>query len=78
NKNLTAFQAPGYREFIQCLKGTISEKDATSKTKVKTRNYAKRQFTWFRKLKEITWFDVSDGYRNCVKNISDLIVRTGW
>ncbi len=77
NKNLTAFQAPGYSEFIQCFNGIISEKDAISKTKMKTRNYAKRQFTWFRKLKEITWFDVSDSYRNCVKNITDLIIGTG-
>lgn len=71
-KNLAAFQAPGYRELIRFLKGETSLKDAISQTKKRTRNYAKRQFTWFRKLEGVTWFDISLGYKAILKRTVDL------
>lgn len=45
----------GYREIISYLDGELSLDDAKDKLKQNTRNYAKRQLTWFRKNEEIKW-----------------------
>lgn len=45
----------GYREMIAYLDGDMSLDDAKNKLKQNTRNYAKRQLTWFRKNEKINW-----------------------
>ena len=45
----------GYREIISALDGEMSFDDAIDKLKQNTRNYAKRQLTWFRKNPDIKW-----------------------
>lgn|SRR5574344_129027 len=45
----------GYREIIKYLDNECSLDDATELLKKNTRNYAKRQLTWFRKNEEIKW-----------------------
>ena len=72
-ENLLSFQAPGYKEFIDLLKGKLSLRDAIVKAKSRTRNYAKRQITWFKRIKDIKWFDISKGFRTTLKNVVDLI-----
>jgi tRNA dimethylallyltransferase len=44
----TAWKTHGYREFRAHLRGEISLDEATRQTQQVTRNYAKRQFTWWR------------------------------
>jgi tRNA dimethylallyltransferase len=48
-----ALQTVGYNEFFNYFNGTISKKEAIEKIKQHTRNYAKRQATWFKKYKGI-------------------------
>ena len=45
----------GYREIIAYLDGDISLERAKELLKQNTRNYAKRQLTWFRKNENIKW-----------------------
>lgn len=45
----------GYQEVIAYLDGIISLEEAKDKLKQNTRNYAKRQLTWFRKNENIKW-----------------------
>ena len=45
----------GYKEVISALDGICSFEDAIDKLKQNTRNYAKRQLTWFRKNELIKW-----------------------
>lgn len=45
----------GYKEVISALDGNFSMETAIEKLKQNTRNYAKRQLTWFRKNEEIKW-----------------------
>lgn len=47
--NDPGFEGIGYREAVQCLSGAISREEANTRTQQLTRNYAKRQVTWFRK-----------------------------
>lgn len=44
-----ALKTVGYEEFFACFKGEITKPEAISKIKQHSRNYAKRQATWFRK-----------------------------
>jgi len=41
------------------LEGDLSLHYAVELIKKRSRNYAKRQFTWFRKEEEITWIDIT-------------------
>ena len=52
-----AMQTVGYKEIIEFLDNKISLDEAIEMIKQNTRNYAKRQMTWFRRDKEIRWFD---------------------
>jgi len=56
-KNLNALQTVGYAEIFDYLDGKTSLKDAIELIKKNTRQYAKRQMTWFKKDKEINWMD---------------------
>jgi tRNA dimethylallyltransferase len=56
---LNALQTVGYAEIFDYLNGKISLSEATRYIKTNTRQYAKRQMTWFRKDKDIKWFDPS-------------------
>lgn len=59
-KDLNALQTVGYKEIFACLSGTISLDEAIREIKKNTRQYAKRQMTWFRKDKGIKWFMPGD------------------
>jgi tRNA dimethylallyltransferase len=56
----TAAQAIGYKEMIAYLKGEISKEAAIDAIKQGSRRYAKRQLSWFRRIREIHWFDKTD------------------
>lgn len=48
-----ASQAIGYKELLACKRGEISLGEAVEQIKMNSRRYAKRQLTWFRRIKEI-------------------------
>lgn len=52
-----ALQTIGYRECIQYLQGQHSLQEARDAVQIATRRYAKRQMTWFGKVKSIIWLD---------------------
>jgi len=53
-------QGIGYKEIVRHLQGDMDLSAATESIKQATRNFAKRQLTWYRKMPYITWFDVND------------------
>ena len=57
--DLNALQSVGYREAFLYLDGKLTASEIAALIKQKTRNYAKRQLTWFRKDKRIHWIDLS-------------------
>ncbi|MDL2205950.1 tRNA (adenosine(37)-N6)-dimethylallyltransferase MiaA [Eubacteriales bacterium OttesenSCG-928-N13] len=56
----TAMQAIGYKELVQVLRGDSSLSTAVERIKQATRNYAKRQLTWFRRDKRVHWIPAQD------------------
>lgn len=50
-----AFESIGYKEALACLQGRITPQQAVELTTIATRQYAKRQLTWFRRDPDIRW-----------------------
>ena len=64
----------GYKEVGLYLKGTYSYEEMTDKIKQRTRNYAKRQMTWFRnKLNPIFVSIDYENTNNTISNIKNII-----
>jgi len=57
SRDLTAFDTVGYKEWFPYLDGKVTFEMCLEKMKRDTRQYAKRQMTWFRAMKEIQWID---------------------
>jgi tRNA dimethylallyltransferase len=55
--DLKSMQSIGYRHMGMYLRGEVSYDEAVRLLKRDTRRYAKRQFTWFNKEKDLIWID---------------------
>ena len=66
----TAAQAIGYKELIACFQGKMTLDEAVEKIKTATRNYAKRQLTWFRRKPYSIMLPVEKGqsFKDIVNN----------
>jgi len=52
------FESLGYRQALRCLQGEMdSEAVALEEMKIRTRQYAKRQWTWFRAEQDAVWLN---------------------
>lgn len=71
-KECNALQTVGYKEMFEHFDGDTTLKQAIELIKKNTRNYAKRQLTWFRKDKDIVWFSPEE-----LKNIVEHIKEAG-
>lgn len=60
-RHLNALNTVGYKEWFAHFEGHYSREECIEKIKQHTRNFAKRQLTWFRSQEHITWFDRSAG-----------------
>lgn len=68
-RSLNALQTVGYRELFDFIENKYSLKEAVEKIKINTRQYAKRQMTWFKRDLTITWYN---SYEISVKDILSL------
>ena len=60
-RHLKNLQTVGYSELFDYLEGNCTLPEAIDKIKQHTRNYAKRQLTWFKKDADIVWLSPDDG-----------------
>jgi tRNA dimethylallyltransferase len=58
DRGTTAGSALGYRQLLEHLDGEKSLDEAIEEIKRRTRNFAKRQFTWFKSDPRVKWFEV--------------------
>lgn len=59
-QNRTAMQAIGYRQVVEHLRGERDLRTTIDLVKQKTRQYAKRQMTWFRRQLNLQWIDLAE------------------
>jgi tRNA dimethylallyltransferase len=66
HKNLTSMQALGYKETIDYLENKITLPELIELVKQKTRQFAKRQMTWFRSFENVIWIDANEATANLI------------
>lgn len=73
--DITSMQAIGYKEMKEYTNGEVTFEEAVNNIKRKSRNYAKRQFTWFRRYGDARFFDIDGGrnYENIVNFLYSLV-----
>ena len=59
-RDMVSMQGLGYKEILDYLDGTISLEEAIYRIKRDTRHFAKRQITWFKRERDVTWISKDD------------------
>ncbi|MGI8966974.1 MAG: tRNA (adenosine(37)-N6)-dimethylallyltransferase MiaA [Limisphaerales bacterium] len=72
-KNNTAMQAIGYRQVVEHLRGQRSLPETKELVKIKTRQFAKRQMTWFRRQAKLEWINI--GEKENESSVADRLVK---
>ena len=72
-----SMQSIGYRQMVWYLQGTMDYEQAVEKLKQATRNFAKRQITWYKKMPYIQWLKLAatPDYTNVVERICEMLVE---
>lgn len=60
SENSNAMKGIGYKELVSYIRGEMSLNEAIEKIKQHSRNYAKRQLTWFRRNDKIIWINPNE------------------
>ena len=60
-QNKTAMQAIGYRQVVEHLRGEHNLAETIEQVKIRTRQFAKRQLTWFRRQLAPEWIELKPG-----------------
>lgn len=68
-KELNSLNTVGYKEIFRHLEGEWELDFAIEKIKQNTRNFAKRQLTWFKKDEKTNWFDIMNEKDKLVQHI---------
>ena len=73
----TAAQAIGYKEFFPYFEGAAPLEVCTEKLKQASRNYAKRQLTWFRHMDGVVWLDAGapDAAETALRKTEEFLAK---
>ncbi|OIR45303.1 tRNA (adenosine(37)-N6)-dimethylallyltransferase MiaA [Corynebacterium sp. NML120713] len=70
-KDSTAGRAIGYAQGLGVIDGHLTIDEACEDTKLRTRRYVRRQKSWFRRDKRITWIDAAN------YDVAELVAHLG-
>ena len=75
----TAMQAIGYKEFVAAVEGDMTWREAEELVKLRSRQYAKRQLTWFRRSRDIHWllWEKNPNFGNARQRSTELLEEFG-
>ena len=74
-ENRTAMQAIGYRQVVEHLRGERKLAETIELVKIRTRQFAKRQLTWFRRHANCQWIELKP--EQTVEDILDIFAYKG-
>ena len=72
-QNETAMQALGYRQIVEHLRGERSLPETIERVKARTRQFAKRQMTWFRRQLQLSWINLEP--QSSLEDVAKSIAR---
>jgi tRNA dimethylallyltransferase len=76
DRNENALNTVGYKEMFKYFDGEIPVEEAIRQIQSHTREYARKQLTWYKKDPTVTWFNLSDKTittRNIIENVNNHI-----
>ena len=75
----TAMQAIGYKEFVAAVGGDMTWREAEELVKLRSRQYAKRQLTWFRRSRDTHWllWEKNPNFGNARQRSTELLEEFG-
>lgn len=73
HREMVSMQGLGYKEILDYLDGKISLEEAIYIIKRETRHFAKRQLTWFRREKDVIWFERGQYQQDETKMLSGML-----
>lgn len=78
-KSCTAMQAIGYKEMVSALAGERSPAEAAEEIKLRSRQYAKRQLSWFRRNERARWiiWEKSPNFVDALQNSTAYLEENG-
>lgn len=71
-RDMVSMQGLGYKEILDYLAGVCTLEEAIDTIKKETRHFAKRQLTWFRREREVTWVE-KDSFKDAQELLTFLI-----
>ena len=75
-RNMQSMKAIGYKEWFDYYDGALSKEEVLEKIKKNSRNYAKRQYTWFKNQFDMNWFDVNlNDFHETVEEVLKLLKK---
>lgn len=74
-RDMVSMQGLGYKEILDYLDGTISLEEAIYRIKRDTRHFAKRQITWFKRERDVTWIS-KDDFERKETSILEFMITT--
>ena len=76
-QNKTALQALGYRQVVEHLRGERGLPETIELVKIKTRQFAKRQMTWFKRQLNLEWINLEpeENLNRIAENISHRALK---
>ncbi|MBR5536184.1 MAG: tRNA (adenosine(37)-N6)-dimethylallyltransferase MiaA [Clostridia bacterium] len=75
DKCTTSLAGIGYKEVLMYFDGDITYEEMSLLIKKRSRNYAKRQLTWFRRNKDICWLNEERAFDEAVKIIKERTIN---
>lgn len=72
-----SMQGIGYKQTVDYLQGMVSLQQCTENIQQATRNFAKRQITWYRQMEYVNWLDITSG-TDFEKLTDEILSKLGW
>lgn len=76
-REMVSMQGLGYKEMLSCLDGEISLEEAVYILKRDTRHFAKRQLTWFKRERDVTWIKADGDEETLLGRMMPILVEKG-
>lgn len=73
SKDLVSMQALGYKEIVEYIEGRLTKEEAVELIKKRTRNFAKRQVSWFGRFKNVHRVDTGGGLSQTARLLRELL-----
>lgn len=73
--DLPSFSSLGYREIAAHLRGEITLAAAVVRIQIETHRFVRHQYTWFRRIPDVHWFDISEGPQPAIRNLVESFLH---